>query len=437
MADRMKFHLISLGCPKNTADSEGLIGTLQERGIDFAQDPSHADLVLVNTCGFIREAKEESLRELMNVIALKKDRPHLRVIAFGCLVKRYEEELRQEIPELDGLFTFFTGKELDSFLPVRRKVAGTPLPDPDKPRPRVLTPSHVGFLKVAEGCDNRCAYCAIPDIRGAYRSRPLDEVLKDAARLAASGAREMSIIAQDTTRYGSEWAPEEALVELVRKVGELPSVEWIRLHYLHPKRLTFGLIERLFTLPKVLPYFDIPFQHVSDRILQLMNRGYTGKDLVTLIGFIRRSFRKAVLRTSLIVGFPGETEQDFRKLVKFIEDHPIDRLGAFPYSTEEGTPAARITPKIARSVRQRRLDELMTLQGLLAAERNAKLVGGRRQILIDRIEGETAFGRTYADALEIDNETSLPYDGSFKVGDFVTVRLTGADAYDFTAEKLP
>jgi len=431
----MKFHLISLGCPKNTSDSEGLIGVLQHRGVEFTTDPAEADLVRVNTCRVIRESKEYSLRQIMGVVALKKNRPHLRVIAFGCLIKRYEEEIRQEIPELDGLFAFFSGKELDSFLPVRKK-GGNPLPDPDKPRLRVLTPAHVGFLKVAEGCDNRCAYCAIPEIRGAYRSRPLDEILKDAQRLVASGAREMSIIAQDTTRYGSEWAPEHALVELVQKVGEFPQIEWIRLHYLHPKRLTFGLIERLFTLPKVLPYFDIPFQHVSERILHLMNRGYTGRDLVTLIGFIRRSFRKAVLRTSLIVGFPGETAQDFQKMTRFIEDHPIDRLGAFPYSTEEGTPAAKITPKIARTVRQRRLDELMTLQGLLAAERNTKLVGGRRQVLIDRIEGDKAFGRTYADALEIDNETALPYDGSFKVGEFVNVRLTGADAYDFTAEKI-
>ncbi|MFZ2958718.1 MAG: 30S ribosomal protein S12 methylthiotransferase RimO [Candidatus Ozemobacteraceae bacterium] len=435
----MKFFLISLGCPKNTADSEGIIRALQGRGLEYVNSSASADLILVNTCGFIRDAKEESLAAIMDVVALKKDRPALKVVAFGCLVKRYQTALQQEIPEIDGLFPFFTGKELDAFLP-RKKHSPAP-DDPDQPQPRVLTPPHIGLLKIGEGCNNRCAYCAIPDIRGPYQSYSPDSIFIEAERLVATGAKEICVIAQDTTRYGTDFPKNSPhamfLPELVQKISEISGINWIRLHYLHPKRLEFSFLDDIFNTPKVLPYFDIPFQHSSDRMLSLMNRDVTKKQLISLIGHIRKQFRGGVIRSTLIVGFPGETEDDFKMLTRFIEDHPIDRLGAFPYSNEEGTPAFRIRPQIPKKVRLQRLDELMTLQGLLASERNRRHVGKTVELLVDKVEEGQVFARTMWDAFDIDNLTTLSCaDKEVVPGMFIRGRILTADAYDFTAEHV-
>ncbi|MBF0500310.1 MAG: 30S ribosomal protein S12 methylthiotransferase RimO [Candidatus Riflebacteria bacterium] len=436
----MKFFLISLGCPKNTSDSEALIQQLRDRGLSYTETPENADIALVNTCGFIRDAKEESLKAIMDVVAIKKQRPSLRVVAFGCLVKRYKKSIEEQIPELDALFPFFTGKELDSLIP--KKITRPSPSDPDAPTPRVLTPSHIGFLKIGEGCNNRCAYCAIPEIRGPYHSFPPNVILQEAQRLATTGAKEVCVIAQDTTRYGTDFPNSSEspfdLLKLIRNISEISDIHWIRLHYLHPKRLNFSFIDELFNIPKVIPYFDIPFQHVSNRVLTLMNRGITKKELTSLLGHIHRNFKKAVIRTTFIVGFPGETDDDFKQLIHFIEDHPIDRLGAFPYSNEEGTPAFRIKPQVPISLRQSRLDELMTLQGILSSERNQRMIGKRMEFLVDRVENDKAFARTTGDAFEIDNETTIPCHGkNLHPGMFVHGRILTADAYDFTAELTP
>ncbi|NLI75190.1 MAG: 30S ribosomal protein S12 methylthiotransferase RimO [Candidatus Riflebacteria bacterium] len=431
----MKFHLISLGCPKNTVDSEGVAAELTRLGMTWVPGPEAADLVLLNTCGFIKDAKEESLRHVFRLLDLKRQRPRLQVAVFGCLVQRYRDDLRRDIPEIDHLFTFFDRASLAGLVQGIRLRAGQS--HPEKPRRRFLTPAHLGFLKIAEGCDNRCSYCTIPDIRGPFRPRPLGEIMEDARTLAATGAREISIIAQDTARYGVAQGDPALLLELVRQVGELPTVRWIRLHYLHPRHLDGPFLEALFRLPKVVPYFDIPFQHVSDRILALMNRGVTGKDLARLVGRIRRTFRRAVIRTTFIVGFPGETEDDFQELLQFIERHPIDRLGAFPYSPEEGTPAFKIRPRISKAEKTRRLDELMTLQQLLNFEKNQHKIDNVTEILIDGVGPDGIIGRTYGDAFEVDNSVLLPYDSTVAPGDFLRVRITGAEAYDLKGERIP
>jgi len=428
----MNFHLISLGCPKNTVDSEHLIASLEDRGLTFVPGPEQADLVLINTCGFIKEAKEESIGRILQVLELKRDHPRLKVVAFGCLAKRYLEQIRDEIPELDGLFPFFTGTELDGLLPprpARRRHHGE--------SERRLTPPHIGYLKISEGCSNRCTYCAIPDIRGPFQAHPTRRLLEEAAFLARTGAREIVIVAQDTTQFARGDEGLEELATLIREIGALPGVHWIRLQYLHPRKLTDAFLETIFHLPKVVPYFDVPFQHVADRLLELMNRGVTKRDLVHLLGSIRKRFPKAVVRTTFIVGFPGETEKEFAELVEFIERHPIDRLGAFPYSPEEGTPAARLKPRLPKHIKTRRLDELMTLQGLLASERNGRLVGSRQEVLIDRLDGDGAKGRTYGDSFEIDNEVIITGSPTPKPGEFVTVRVTEADSYDLHGTLCP
>ncbi|MBF0406831.1 MAG: 30S ribosomal protein S12 methylthiotransferase RimO [Candidatus Riflebacteria bacterium] len=425
----MKFHLISLGCPKNTVDSEKLIADLISKGYSYSQEINKSDFVLINTCGFIRDAKEESLEKIMKVVELKKDNPEMKVIVFGCLIKRYFDTIQTEIPEIDHIFTFFTGSELDTILkPQKQKHSCSP-------KRRYLTLPHVGFLKIAEGCDNRCAYCAIPDIRGPFKSFSIDNLIKEAQELADTGARELIVVAQDTTNYGRDNNAKYLLPELLKEISTISRIKWIRLQYLHPKRLTPAIIDELFSIPKVLQYFDIPFQHVSERILTLMNRGVTKKQLTQIVSHIRKNYPAGTLRTTLIVGFPGETRADFEELINYIERKPFDRLGAFPYSPEEGTPAYKISPKVPNPTRKNRLDELMTLQGLIANEINQKMVGKKYEVIVDRIENDQVFGRTHGDSPEIDLETSFPHDGELLPGDFCTVRITKADSYDLYAEK--
>lgn len=442
----MKFHVVSLGCAKNTADSERLIHELESCGGFWVPDPAQADLLLLNTCGFIQDAKEESLREIMRLVQLRAAHPRLRLIVFGCLVKRYRQELHKDIPEVDLFLEFiepaeiprlfFSGNDKGPRKASKTTCDGTAGPECLAP-PR-LTPPHIGILKVAEGCDNRCAYCAIPDIRGPFRSRSLNDIREDLDRLIGGGAREISVVAQDPTRFGEDTSGSCQLPEVCRIIGERPEVSWIRLHYLHPARLSAELLDRLFHAPKVLPYFDIPFQHVSDPVLEGMGRHVTNRDLLRLLGHIRRRWRRAVVRTTFLVGFPGETEEDFSRLLAFLELHPLDRVGAFAYSPEDGTPAATRCRQVPVRTKSRRLDELMTLQQVLAAERNQRRwVGKRTQIMVDEIKGNEASGRTFGDAWQVDNLTHIRYDGSFSPGDLLTVRILEADAYDLQAELEP
>ena len=441
----MKFHLISLGCPKNTADSEQFVSRLISRGWVWAPDPLGSDILLLNTCGFIKEAKEESLGKIMELLFLKKKRPNLRVVAFGCLLKRYYGEIKNDIPELDFVFDFATEENL---LELEKRFSYKPSNIVIQPRVqsvkcssegelgRFFTPRHYGFLKIAEGCDNRCAYCAIPDIRGAFRSRPVEDLVLESEKMAISGVREIIVVAQDTTNFGNDIEGRCLLPELVKEVGKIKGIKWIRLQYLHPKRLKPDLIENVFSAPKVLPYFDIPIQHASTKMLKLMNRGVTKEEITQLLKIIRKQFPESVIRSTFIVGFPGEKEEDFEELTDFIEENRIDRLGAFPYSKEEKTPAASMKGNVPKNEKIRRLDELMTLQQMLIIERNHSLVGKEFTVVVDRVEGKKAFGRTFGDAPEVDNLIGLDYDKTFKPGDFISARILKAEAYDLLAERI-
>lgn len=429
----MKFHIISLGCSKNTADSEKIANRFAAHGWTWANRPDLADLVLVNTCGFINDAKEESLRTIMEAIALKNDKPGMKTAVFGCLVRRYRSEIMAQIPEIDYLFEFLSEDDLNTLV----HLSGSIKESPDYSKSwRFFTPPHTGILKIAEGCSNRCSYCAIPGIRGPFFSRPENEILIDARRLANSGAREISVVAQDITRYGTDNGDPCALPQLIRKLSEIREIEWIRLHYMHPRGLTTTLIDELYSIKKVLPYFDIPFQHISDRMLQLMNRHTSPEHIINLIEHIRSRFPEAVIRTTFIVGFPGEKKKDFDELITFIEEYPIDRVGAFMYSSEEGTAAADMRPMVSKAVKQARLDQLMTLQQLIIEERNLRLVGHEVQVMVDEVKDGVARARTRFDAFEVDNTTYIENPGRLKAGDLVNVRITAADAYDFKAELL-
>ncbi|MDD3146659.1 MAG: 30S ribosomal protein S12 methylthiotransferase RimO [Candidatus Riflebacteria bacterium] len=429
----MKFHLISLGCSKNTADSEQVANGFATRGWQWANQPEQADLLLINTCGFINDAKEESLRVIMEALSFKKQRPEMKAAVFGCLVKRYHSEIQAQIPEIDFLFEFLTEDQLEQLVNLNKKRCTTP--DYNKSW-RFFTPPHTGILKIAEGCSNRCSYCAIPGIRGPFFSRPEDEILQDARRLADSGAREISIVAQDITRYGTEKEGKCQLPALIGKVAQIRGIEWIRLHYMHPRGLTGKLLDELYHIDKVLPYFDIPFQHISNHILEAMNRHTTPEHIKRLIEHIRNKFPESAIRTTFIVGFPGEKKRDFEELIEFIEEYPLDRVGAFAYSTEEGTAAADFRPKVSKPVKQARLDQLMTLQQLIIEERNRRLIGKELQVIIDSISDNSALARTRFDAFEVDNSTTITDCGKLKAGDFTRVRITEADAYDFKAELV-
>ncbi|EKD84023.1 MAG: SSU ribosomal protein S12P methylthiotransferase, partial [uncultured bacterium] len=427
----MKFHLISLGCTKNTADSERIANRFVSAGWVWAKTPDAADLIMINTCGFINDAKEESLATIMQNLAWKDSRPDLKICAFGCLVKRYRSEIQREIPEIDFLFDFLSEDQLGSLVALNQ----TTREAPDYSQSwRFFTPPHVGILKIAEGCSNRCSYCAIPGIRGPFYSRTQEDILADAQMLVDSGATEISVVAQDITRYGTDVNGTCALPELVRNLSTIDGLDWLRLHYMHPRGLSLKLLDELYSINKVLPYFDIPFQHISKRVLELMNRSTSPAHIIELIEHIRRYFPEGTIRTTFIVGFPGEQKRDFDKLIGFIEEHPLDRVGAFAYSAEEDTPAALMSPQVRPSTRQTRLDQLMTLQQLVVGEQNQRLVGKTVQVIVDEVLKDRVLARTAGDAYEVDNTTTIMGQHHLKPGNLVKARITRADSYDFTAE---
>lgn len=434
----MKFHLISLGCSKNTADSEAIANRFFLRGWQWVDIPEDADLLLINTCGFIRDAKEESINTIIKALGCKSKNPKLKVTAFGCLVKRYHKELYRDIPELDYLFEFLSDDNIDFLTQLSNSKKTTPTEIDYSKSWRFFTPPHIGILKIAEGCSNLCTYCAIPGIRGPFFSRNFGEIIEDAIRLADSGATELSIVAQDTTRFGTDEGNKCQLPELIKELSGIEKIKWLRLHYMHPKGLSEALIDKVFSIAKVLPYFDIPFQHFSDRMLRLMNRKTSPQHIIKLIRHIRKNFRASAIRTTFIVGFPGENEEDFQQLIDFIERFPLDRVGAFAYSTEEGTAAAGIVPKVPAAVKQARLDQLMTLQQLLIEERNRRLVGKKVDLIVDRLDEDgNAFCRTVWDAYEVDNTTVLENIGKkVQPGQIVKAKIWFADAYDFKAALL-
>lgn len=442
--------MVSLGCSKNQVDAERMMYELCQGGFQLLEDPALAEVVIVNTCGFIQSAKEEAIETILEFCKLKEEGRIKKVLITGCLAERYREEAAELIQEADGVIGI--GKNGDICQCVRRALAGERVTafgaKEDLPLGggRVLsTMPYYAWLKIAEGCDNHCSYCAIPMIRGHFRSKPMEELAEEAKWLASQGVRELNVIAQDTTRYGEDLYGRPALPELLTKLCEIEGLRWIRVLYCYPERITEELLDVMVKEPKLVKYMDIPIQHVNQEILKRMNRKGSGVELRALLKRIRDKVPGMVLRTTLITGFPGETEEQFTELAEFIRDIRFERLGCFAYSQEEGTPAAAMDRQIEDSVKQRRADNLMELQMMISDQYNQNMVGRTVEVLVEGFDryAECFFGRTAADAPDIDGKIfftlppEYPEDQKLSLGQFVKVKVEDVMDYDLIGEMLP
>ncbi len=438
----MKIVLISLGCDKNLVDSERMLGMLQDGGYEFTDDVEEADIAVVNTCCFIGDAKEESINTLLGLEESKKTGRLKALIAAGCLAERYREEIQREIPGVDAIVG--TAATADIVAAVEETLAGHPgnhyrdinaRPGPGGRR-IVTTGGHYAYLKIAEGCDKRCTYCIIPRVRGSYRSVPMEELLAEAASLAESGVKELILVAQETTLYGVDLYGEKKLPELLRGLAGIGGIHWIRLLYCYPEEITQELIETIATEPKVCRYLDIPIQHASDPVLRRMGRRTRSEELRAMVERLRERIPDICLRTTLITGFPGETEEDFEELYRFVNETEFDRLGVFSYSREEDTPAAGMPDQVEEAVADSRRAELMELQQAIAFERAEDMVGRILTVMVEgRVAGEDTYvARTYRDAPEVDGYLFFSSGAEFMTGDFVKVRVTDSNEYDLIGE---
>lgn len=428
-----KINIITLGCSKNTVDSEHLAAQLaaMDYKIVFDSDRTDADVVVINTCGFIGDAKQESIDTILRAAALKEAGKIEELFVIGCLSQRYADALREELPEVDDFFGVNDWADIVARLGAKyRKELETVR--------KVSTPSHYAYLKIAEGCNWMCGYCAIPLIRGRHRSVPIEDVIREAESLASKGVREIMVIAQDTTYYGLDLYGERRLAELLERLCRIEKIEWIRLHYAYPTEFPDDVIEVMAREKKICRYLDIPFQHISDNQLTLMKRRHTKADAYRLVEKLRNAIPDIALRTTLLVGYPGETEADFEELQQFVRDCRFDRLGVFAYSEEEGTySATRLTDDVAEDVKQSRVDRIMRLQERISLENNARRVGQTMRVIIDRKEGDFYIGRSEYDSPEVDQELVIDSCGKRLMrGRFYDVRITDAEDYDLYATLL-
>lgn len=435
----MNFALISLGCSKNLVDSENLTGILVNRkGFQLTNEIEEADLVLINTCGFIGDAKKESIEMILEVAEYKQERLK-KIVVCGCLAQRYAEELLQEIPEIDAVIG--TGEidkiesVVDEILQDKKAVETSSfhfLPNADTDRV-LTTPPHTAYLKISEGCNRRCTYCIIPQMRGDLRSRTKEDILEEAKRLVSGGVRELNLLAQETTEYGIDNYGKKALPDLLRELVKIEGLDWIRTYYMFPRSITDELIEVMKKEDKICKYFDIPIQHISSNMLRRMGRAITGEQTKELLYKIRKEIPEAVFRTSLIVGFPGETEEEFQELKDFVEEFQFDYIGVFQYSREEDTVAYTMENQISEEVKERRQAELINLQNEIAESKNRKLLGREVEVLIDGISSESEYmleGRLKTQALDIDGKV-LTSEGTAQVGEMVRIMLEQNFEYDF------
>lgn len=445
MVAKQSVVIVSLGCNKNLVDSEVMAGILSEKGYELVASPSEANIGIVNTCGFIESAKQESVDAILDLVdyAQSEQRPSVLIVA-GCLSQRYADELLDEFPEVNavvGTGEFFRIDEiLDRVYSGERvKAVGTPSYLYDHRTPRLLsTPRHYAYLKIADGCNNRCSYCVIPSIRGCMRSRKQESVVFEARALADAGCKELILVAQDTTAYGVDLYGRPALLDLVRAVSKVDGIEWIRLLYTYPTRITDDLLRVIADEPKVVRYLDIPIQHVNKRILASMNRSGDRASLSRMIGRIREAVPGVTIRTSLIVGYPGETDDEFSELLEFVAEQELDRVGVFIYSQEEGTPAGQMPDQVPEQVKKERYAELMELQKSISLKKMKRRIGSVERVIIDGVSEESSLltvGRSEGEAPEVDG---LIYIGNAhpQPGSFVNVRLTDASEYDLVGEVV-
>lgn len=438
----MKIGMVSLGCPKNLVDSEVMLGLIREKQLDITNDPAEADLIIVNTCGFIESAKEESIGTILQMAEYKKSGSCKYLVMTGCLGQRYADELFESMPEVDAIvgtdcFTDIAwvieqvmhGKRLKHLRKLESK--NVPLP------PRMLTtPSYMAYLKIAEGCDNCCSYCIIPQLRGPYTSRPYEEVMAEARALAASGVKELIVVAQDTTRYGEDLYGKLLLPQLLRDLNELEGVRWIRVMYLYPNNFTDELIDAFASLDKVCKYIDIPLQHASDSLLASMNRYDTRAQVEMLLQKLRTRIPGITIRTTFIVGFPGETDNDFAELMDFVEQQRFENAGVFQYSQEEGTVAGAMENQIAPEIKESRYHELMALQAGISEEIHREREDEVLEVLVEGFDEEhLAYGRSQHEAPEIDGTIFIENAGELEIGQMVRTRILQGFTYEMVAEQ--
>lgn len=438
-----KIGMISLGCSKNLVDSENMLGLLRLHGYEITPDITQADAIIVNTCAFIDSAKQESINAILDAAHYKEDGKCRALICAGCLSERYKDEIMKEIPELDGVIGVNDIEKI--VLLVTKTLSGKKAEYfPEEPKairglPRALTtPSYTAFLKIAEGCDNFCSYCAIPYIRGRYRSRKIESIVKETRKLIEKGTKELILIAQDTSRYGIDLYGKKSLPELLHKLCSIVKLKWIRVHYCYPEEITGELIETFRDEDKIIKYMDIPIQHCNDRILKRMNRKTTGDEIRALIKHLREEIPNIAIRTSLIVGFPGETEEEFNELCDFVREIKFDRLGVFTYSAEEGTPAAKMGGQIPEKVKEERCAKIMEIQKAVAEELGKRRIGQVLSVITEGFDEDNLlyFGRSYADSPDVDAKVYFGARSMLMPGDLVRVRILDYLDYDLTGEMV-
>lgn len=439
----LKIALESLGCSKNLVDAEIMMGILNRKGYKLVGEFEEADIILVNTCGFIESAKQESIDTILDLAQLKKTANLKLLIVTGCLAQRYAKELQEEIPEIDAIVGTGSYQQIDEIIAGLEKENNiVSLNDiefaynEDLPR-YVTTPEYMAYLKIGEGCDNHCTYCIIPKLRGKYRSRKIEDIVKEAKELALNGVKELVVIAQDTTKYGFDLYGEVKLPQLLEELAQIEGIKWIRIMYSYPESITEELVKVIKKHDNICNYFDMPIQHASNKILKLMNRQTTREDIKSKVDMIRSYIPDATLRTTIIVGFPGETEEDFNELVEFAKEVKFDRLGAFAYSREEDTAADRLPNHLEEDVKARRRDELMLVQQGISQKLNANKVNKVYEVLIEeQIEDKVYIGRTQGDAEEIDSIVYVKSEDQLNLGDFVSVKINNALEYDLMGDVV-
>lgn len=440
-----KIGMISLGCPKNQVDGEMMLAKLAQHGFEITNEIDNIDLVIVNTCGFIEDAKKEAIENILDMVELKNEGVVGKIVVTGCLAERYKDEVLTEIPEIDAVVGIGSNGDIcdicekvlgEESEPVKSFADKTCLPlDGER---LLTTPNYFAYLKIAEGCSNHCTYCAIPSIRGEFRSRKAESILKEASDLAKGGVKELIIVAQDTTRYGEDLYGKPSLSALLTSLSKIEELEWIRVLYMYPERITDELIDTFANNDKIVNYMDIPIQHCNSSVLKAMNRKGGKDSLVSLISKIRAKIPDVVLRTTLIAGFPGETEEAFTELSEFVEKVKFDRLGCFAYSAEDGTPAALLPDQIDEDVKKQRGEIIMEQQFNIFEEKNRENIGKIMRAVVEGYDGYTDsyYGRTWRDAPEIDGSISFTCGYELNEGDFVDVEIFDVNEYDLIGEVI-
>ncbi len=436
-----KVGMISLGCPKNQVDGEALLAKLQKAGYEIVNNIEDSDVMIVNTCGFIEQAKKEAIDTILEVAEYKNAGLISAIVVTGCLAERYQDEIIKEMPEVDAVLGI--GANSDIVKACDKALCGIVTTSfPNKcylsinDERIISTPSHWAYLKIAEGCDNRCSYCAIPGIRGGFRSRTIESCVDEAKALAESGVKELILIAQDTTKYGQDLYGKYSLDILLKELVKIDGIEWIRLFYCYPQRITDSLINVIANEEKVCSYIDIPLQHSDKTVLKNMNRVGDGEDYKALISKMRKAIPDLALRTTFMVGFPGETDEQFENLCKFTEDIKFDKMGCFTFSPEEDTPAYDMQNQIDDDVKVRRQEVLMNKQYSITEELNKRRIGRIYKVIIDTFDGENYVGRSYMDSPEIDSGIIFTCDNNLNIGDFVNVEITDYNGYDLIGEAI-